>query len=233
MIFDFLSFFFFNLHPGKPKVSLSFGPSYVEKNKNITLPTCHVTGYPPAVITWSNGLGELMQVRAVSKDGPLLITNAQRKDSGLYKCKATNFLGYASAVTHLSVVELPQFTVRPPEQLKEFTNHNITVPCRATGDPKPTVTWVKEHGELPLGRSTVSVDGTLQIWNTKEEDSGNYTCMAALAAVFKTFSVMKLSVTRGRIFCVHRSLKFSFTHAFWFLHPARSVININIPSRED
>ena len=127
--------------PGRPKVSLSFGPSYVEKNKNITLPTCYVTSHPRAVITWSKGLGELVLARAVSKDGQLSITNAQKKDSGLYKCKATNILGYDFALTHLSVVELPQFTVRPPEQLKELTNHNITVPCQAIGDPKPTVTW--------------------------------------------------------------------------------------------
>ena len=212
--------FFWNFHPGKPKVSLSFGPSYVEKNKNITLPTCHVTSYPPAVITWSKGLGELIQARAVSKDGQLSITNAQKKDSGLYKCKATNILGYDSAVTHLSVVELPQFTARPPEQLKELLNRNITIPCRATGDPKPTVTWVKENGELPLGRSTVSVDGTLQIWNTKEEDSGRYTCVAASAVKFKALSVMKLTVTRGRIFHAHHSLTYSFTRTFWSLYPA-------------
>ena len=131
------------------------------------------------------------------KDGQLSITNAQKKDSGLYKCKASNILGQHFAVTHLSVVELPQFTVTPPAQLKEFTNHNVTVPCQATGDPKPTVTWMKENGELPFGRSKVSVDGTLEIWNTKEEDSGRYTCMASSAVIFKAFSLMKLTVTTG------------------------------------
>ena len=178
----------------------------MEKNKNITLPTCHVTSYPLAVITWSKVHGELVRARTVSKDGQLSITNAQKKDSGLYKCEATNILGHHSAVTHLSVVELPQFTVRPPEQLTEFTNHNITVPCQATGDPKPRIAWMKENGKLPLGRSNVGVDGTLQIWNSKEEDSGRYTCMAASAAVLeKAFSVMKLTV-RGRILRIHLSL---------------------------
>ena len=184
-------------------------------NFGTTLPTCHVTSYPPAVITWSKGLGELVQARAVSKDGQLSIINAQKKDSGLYKCKATNILGYDSAVTHLSVVELPQFTARPPEHLKELAHRNITVPCRATGDPKPTITWMKENGELPLGRSTVSVDGTLQIWNSKEEDSGRYTCMAASAALFKALSVMKLTVTTGgKTFRIHPSLMYSFTRTF-------------------
>ena len=158
-----------------------------------------MTSYPPAVITWSKVHDELVQARALSKDGHLSITNAQKKDFGLYKCKATNILGYDSAVTQLSVVEIPQFTARAPEQLKEFKNRNITVPCRATGDPKPTITWMKENGELPLGRSKVSVDGTLQIWNTKEENSGRYTCMAVSAAVFRAFSIMKLTVTRGEV----------------------------------
>ena len=174
-----------------------------------------MTSYPPAVITWTKGLGELVLARTVLKDGQLSITNAQKKDSGLYKCKASNILGHDSAVTHLSVVELPKFTVRPPGQLKKFTNHNITVTCQATGEPKPTVTWMKENGELPLKRSKVSLDGTLQIWNAKEEDTGRYTCMAASAVVFKTFSVMKLSVITGRILPIYLLLTYSLTCIFW------------------
>ena len=180
-------------------MSLSFGPSYVEKNKDITLPTCHVTSYPPARITWSAVHGELVQSRTVMKDGQLSITNAQKKDSGLYKCEATNILGYDSAFTQLNVVELPRFTVSPPVKLEVRTNQNITVSCQATGDPKPIVTWARKDGELPVGRSRVIVDGTLQIWNLKEEDSGIYTCTAASTEVFKAFSAMKLTVTKGEI----------------------------------
>ena len=191
----------------KPKVLLSLGPSYVEKDKNITLPTCYVTSFPPSVITWSKVHDELAQARAVSKQGQLSITNSQTKDSGLYKCKASNILGYDSAVTQLVVVELPQFTVRPPTQLKEFTNQTITVPCQAIGDPKPTVTWMKENGELPSGRSKVSVDGTLEIWNTKEENSGTYTCKASSVVIFKSFSAtMTLTVTKGMILDMYTCL---------------------------
>ena len=167
-----------------------------------------MTSFPPAVITWSAVHGELVQTRTVTKDGHLSITNAQKKDSGLYKCKATNILGYDSAFTQLNVVELPRFTVSPPVHLEVKRNKNVTVPCQATGDPKPTVTWVRENRELPVGRSTVNVDGTLQIWNPKEEDSGRYTCVAASAVVFKTFSVMKLTV-KGRTLPTYRELVYS------------------------
>ena len=131
--------FLFYFPAGPPRVTLSFGPSYVEKGKKINLPTCHVTSFPPAVITWSKVLGELVQARAVLNDGQLSITNAQKKDSGLYKCKASNNLGEDSAATQLNVVEMPQFTVSPPSQLDVRRNRNITVTCQATGDPKPAV----------------------------------------------------------------------------------------------
>ena len=134
----------------------------------------------------------------VVKDGQLSVINAQKKDSGLYKCKATNPLGEDSAVTQLVVVEVPHFTVRPPSQLEVETIQNVTVRCQATGDPQPKVTWTKESGELPVRRSEVGVDGTLKIWNPVEEDSGIYTCVASSKVFFKAFSVMKLTVTKGK-----------------------------------
>lgn len=153
-----------------------------------------MTGFPLAVITWSKAHGELSKRAAVSKDGNLSIINAQTEDFGMYTCKASNQLGQDSAVTHLIVVELPHFTVRPPAQLELSKHQNVTVSCQATGKPKPTVTWRKENGELPSGRSRFSVDGTLEIWNAKEEDSGMYTCTASSAMVFKTSSAMMLTV---------------------------------------
>lgn len=95
-------------------------------------------------------------------------------------------------------MELPHFTVRPPAKFEVGKNQNITVHCQASGDPQPTITWTKENGELSLGRSKVNVDGTLQIWNPKEEDSGRYTCVASSAEVFTASSTMVLSV-RGKM----------------------------------
>ena len=180
------------------KVSLSFGPSYVQRGKNMTLPVCHVTGFPPGVITWVKVNDNIVQGRTVVKDGQLSIINAERKDSGLYKCKASNQLGFDLAFTQVNVVELPQFTVRPPAQLQKEANQNITVRCQAIGDPQPKVTWMKENGELPVGRSKVNVDGSLKIWNPKVEDSGKYTCIASSNEFFKSVSTMKLTVKRGK-----------------------------------
>ena len=150
-----------------------------------------------------------MQSRVVLKDGQLSVINAQKKDSGLYKCTASNQLGHDSAVTQLNVVELPQFTVRPPSQLEVGTAQNLTVRCQSIGDPQPKVTWTKESGVLPVARSKVSLDGTLKIWNTKEQDSGIYVCVASSNEVHKAFSALRLSIIRGKnrlelFFCITR-----------------------------
>ena len=187
------------LSTGQPKTSLSFGPSYVVKGKNITLPACHVTGYPSPKISWRKVPGNLVQARTVMKDGRLSIMNAYKSDSGLYKCEASNNLGHDSAVTQLNVVELPHFTVSPPSQLNVSTVQNITVPCQAAGDPQPTIMWRKEGGKLPAGRSSASADGTLKIWNLRErEDSGRYTCVASSNQFFMAFSVMDVIIVQHK-----------------------------------
>ena len=139
-------------------------------------------------------------------DGQLSIINAEKTDSGLYKCSASNKLGHDSAVTDLNVVELPHFTVRPPSQLEVRLFQNVTVRCQASGDPLPKVTWMKENGVLPVRRANVSLNGTLKIWNTKEEDSGIYICVASSNEVLKAFSTLRLTI-RGKnrfvlFFCI-------------------------------
>ena len=181
-----------------PNISLSPGPTYFEKGKNITLPKCHVNSFPPAIVTWSRVRGELAYSRTVLKDGQLSIISAQKRDSGFYECKASNDLGDDSALTLLSFLELPRFTSNPPAQLSVTKNQNISVSCQAAGDPKPKIMWVRENSELPVGRSQVSADGTLQIWNIKDEDSGRYICTATSAQLLKTSSLMQLTVRTGK-----------------------------------
>ena len=173
---------------------MSFGPSYVEKGKNITLPVCHVTGFPPPKITWRKEPNNIVQARAVVSDGQLSILNAQKRDSGWYKCQASNHLGHDSAVTDLNVVQRPHFIVKPPAHLKVRTMQNITVRCQAAGDPQPTVTWKKINGTMPGRRSAVGADGTLKIWNPKPEDSGTYACTASSNLFSSVFVAMALTV---------------------------------------
>ena len=115
-------------------------------------------------------------------------------DFGSYECKASNILGHDSAWTRLSVFQLPRFTKTPPAQLFVEKNKRISVLCQATGHSPPKITWLKERGNLPVGRSLVSHDGTLQILNTKKEDSGTYICTATSNIMHKAVTGMKLTI---------------------------------------
>ena len=116
---------------------------------------CHVTGFPRAVITWVKAFNNLEQSRAVVEDGQLSIISTQKKDSGLYKCTASNQLGHDSAITQLNVVELPNFAARPPSQLE-------------VGDGGPTTT--NHLGERKRGATCWEI-GSWRGWNTKNVES--------------------------------------------------------------
>lgn len=47
---------------------------------------------------------------------------------------------------------------------------------KLTGDPIPVVTWHRENGDLPDGRSRILLDNTLRIEDTRAEDQGRYVC---------------------------------------------------------
>ena len=49
--------------------------------------------------------------------------------------------------------------------------------CKATGQPRPRVTWRKAFGHVPKGRTSV-VDGNLTIMGVTKADGGAYACSA-------------------------------------------------------
>lgn len=175
----------------RPKVSINLGPLYAIKGSDVTLPACHVTGYPRPQVTWVKTFGRLPQGRVQYNDSALKIFDVRKTDSDNYVCTASNLLGKAIGRTLLFVVSLPEFTVKPPAKVSAILGNTLKLNCSVRGDGQPVISWKRQGADLPVGRSIVSrlvrsrlVVSRLVIRDLKLEDAGNYLCVATGAGKF-------------------------------------------------
>ena len=80
------------------------------------------------------------------------------------------------------MVTSPRFTVKPPAKVSVRLGGTLTLNCRASGVPRPVVSWKKQEGQLPFGRSQ-QINGELVIRGFQPSDAGNYICVATSAGV--------------------------------------------------
>ncbi|XP_015764729.1 PREDICTED: roundabout homolog 1-like [Acropora digitifera] len=183
-----------NVHP---RISLNPGPRYALQGSNFTLPICYVTGYPTPVVTWKKSSGLLPQRRVRYNNSALQILQVRKEDSEFYICSAENLVGRVEKKTLLVVVSLPQFTSKPPSKIVSMLNCTVRLNCSAIGDPQPTISWRKQGGQLPVGRSR-QINGAFVITNLQQSDAGNYICTATSISVFRDVeTVSTLEIQKG------------------------------------
>ena len=171
----------FSLFKAPPRIQLAPGPTYAKKGKNITLPKCHVTGFPPPVVTWRKQTPGSLYNHRTLQDGKLLTVRlADKRDIGSYVCHAKNALGETLAVTSLVVLSLPKFITRPPLTVTKIKGSDVSLSCSATGDPSPIISWKRSKGAWEGERMKVN-RGKLTISSLSEADSGIYICDAKVS----------------------------------------------------
>ncbi|MBN3302329.1 HMCN1 protein, partial [Amia calva] len=144
--------------------------------------SCTASGVPEPSIHWSkDGVKLLKQGEGyrILPSGPVEITSALLSHTGRYTCIARNAAGSAHRHVHLTVQEPPMIQAHP-STLDVILNNPITLPCQATGTPRPTISWQKEGISILTtgGGFTVLPNGGLQIARAKVDDSGTYMCVA-------------------------------------------------------
>ncbi|XP_036834633.1 hemicentin-1 isoform X2 [Oncorhynchus mykiss] len=142
---------------------------------------CTASGVPEPMLHWSkDGMKLPMEGNGYSilSSGAIEITSSELSHSGRYSCVAKNAAGSAHRHVQLTVQEVPVIQVHP-STMDVIVNNPITLPCRATGSPLPTITWQKEGINIPsTGVFTVLPNGGLQISRAAVVDSGTYMCVA-------------------------------------------------------
>ena len=152
-----------------------------------------MTGHPAPVVTWRKSSGQLPQGRVRYNNSALQILRLHKEDSDTYFCSAVNLLGSVERKTFLVVVTLPRFTVKPPSNVVAYSGDTLRLNCSATGDPQPVISWKKQGGQLPIGRSQ-QILGALVIRDIAAGDEGNYICVATSAGVFHAEAVTYLEL---------------------------------------
>lgn len=71
----------------------------------------------------------------------------------------------------------PRFVIAPKNRTVT-TGTTLSLPCQVAGYPTPKVDWLRLDGKIPLGRTTVTAEHTLQLSQVTATDSGHYACIA-------------------------------------------------------
>ncbi|KAL7867499.1 hypothetical protein SRHO_G00088830 [Serrasalmus rhombeus] len=158
-------------------------PNYVYQvisNRQAML-DCASFGSPIPKITWFKD-GQTAIVNGDSyilhENGTLQINVAQPLNSGKYTCVATNSLGNRENHVYLEVKE-PTRILKQPEYKKVQRSSKAVFECKVKHDPTliPTMTWLKDNGELPDDERFVVDSDSLTINDVTQEDEGTYTCI--------------------------------------------------------
>ena len=73
------------------------------------------------------------------------------------------------------VIAVGALITKKPFSVIAEEGENVTLVCKATGLPMPTITWQKPLGHLPRGRTAV-IDENMTILSVTKKDTGAYVC---------------------------------------------------------
>ncbi|KAM6969933.1 roundabout homolog 3 [Aplochiton taeniatus] len=157
---------------------------------------CGTKGNPPPAVFWQKegSLNLLFPIQesaqpgrfSVSLSGELTITDVHSEDSGYYICQAISVAGSILTKALLEVESAPSDRVPPiirqgPANQTLAPGSTAQLQCHVMGNPLPSIQWEKDGQRILRNDERISLmeNGTFQIINLQETDSGVYTCVAS------------------------------------------------------
>ncbi|GAB1286208.1 Hemicentin-2 [Apodemus speciosus] len=141
---------------------------------------CVVRGDPAPDIRWTkDGLPlPISHLLFQLQNGSLTIFRTKMDDAGRYQCLATNEMGAVKKVVTLVLQSAPVFQVEP-QDVTVRSGVDVELRCRATGEPVPTIEWLRAGRPLQAGRRLRALpDGSLWLERVEAGDAGVYECVA-------------------------------------------------------
>ncbi|TNN00337.1 hypothetical protein fugu_011583 [Takifugu bimaculatus] len=176
-----LSNAFVNVLSEPPRVLTPANKVYQVIKNQRALIDCASFGSPVPQITWfkeSRSSTMDSQAYITHTNGTLEMRTAQAHNSGKYTCVASNSLGIYENHVYLQVKE-PTRILKQPEYKVVQRGRSVVFECKVKHDPTltPTITWLKDDGELPDDERLILESDSLTITDVSESDAGVYTCV--------------------------------------------------------
>ncbi|XP_056628956.1 hemicentin-1 isoform X2 [Triplophysa dalaica] len=158
----------------------------VVQGSSVTL-TCEARGVPPPTLSWLKDGLPLSLHRNLLLDGQetrFQLSDVGPSEGGLYSCVASNQAGSSTKTFNLTVLEPPKISgSSSPNELLVAVGSLLELECIATGQPPPTLSWLKDGRPLENNMEIIQRDGQLlRINKVQVEDAGLYTCLATSPA---------------------------------------------------
>ncbi|XP_040010650.1 protein turtle homolog A, partial [Xiphias gladius] len=145
---------------------------------------CPVQADPPVLyVNWTKDGNDLNLDKfpgwMVNSEGSVFITTANDNAVGMYTCTAYNSYGTMgqSEPTQVILQDPPSIQVPPRLEYLQEVGRELIIPCEASGDPTPNITWSK-IGPTPRSPYTVLANGSLLLQPLSKDHQGGWECLA-------------------------------------------------------
>ncbi|XP_035440175.2 hemicentin-1 isoform X1 [Spodoptera frugiperda] len=142
---------------------------------------CRADGNPSPYVWWTKN-GQVIATNGAK----LILAPVSRNHSGIYGCQARNSLGTSDSVKiEIDIKYPPRVSWVGPDTVVEANLFSqVTLECKAEGNPPPSYTWYHSPASsarinsLQDGAYPISITPQLQLHNVSYDQHGRYTCVA-------------------------------------------------------
>uniref|UniRef100_A0AAX7UU36 Immunoglobulin superfamily, member 9b n=1 Tax=Astatotilapia calliptera TaxID=8154 RepID=A0AAX7UU36_ASTCA len=154
----------------------------------------------------------------VNSEGSVFIATANDNAVGMYTCTPYNSYGTMgqSEPTRVILKDPPSFRVPPRPEYFQEVGRELIIPCEASGDPAPNVTWSK-IGPTPRSPYTVLANGSLLLQPVSKDHHGGWECLATnrVATVSAGTVVMVLGTSPHAVSSVFVTTEVNQANVSW------------------
>ncbi|XP_014802303.1 PREDICTED: hemicentin-1 [Calidris pugnax] len=184
-----------------PLIGVSPATANVIEGQQLTLPCVLLAGNPIPDRRWIKNSMVLVPNPYINvrSDGSLHLERVRLQDGGDYTCMASNVAGTSNKTTTVNVYVLP--VIQHGQQIfSTIEGIPVTLPCKASGVPKPSIVWSKKDVILSSNvKFSAGSDGSLQVVSPGGEETGEYMCTATNAAGYATRKVQLTVYVKPRV----------------------------------